>query len=70
MIETTGQLETIEWTKEFLKWLPDLYKSNIFEAIKSIEIGLVLERPNMTWSPSCAEIANIVRIDVNFATGL
>ncbi len=48
MIETTGQLETIEWTKEFLKWLPDLYKSNIFEAIKSIEIGLVLERPNMT----------------------
>jgi len=48
MIETKGQLETIEWTKEFLKWLPDIYKSNIFEAMKSIEIGLVLDRPNMT----------------------
>ena len=42
------QLGTIEWTREFLKWLPEQYKWNILEAMNFLEINPMLDKPNMT----------------------
>jgi hypothetical protein len=45
-MEIVEQLTTLEWTKLFLQWLPETYRKNIFEAMKTVSLNL--DRPNIT----------------------